>query len=929
MTRLLVNPLKLILACVFLTLPIAAQALVEQSSDVHQQDAKQQTVYQLAVLAFQDKSLAMARWQPLADYLTNKIDHAQFELAVYHNEEMEQAVASGAVDFVLTQPSQYVLLTYRHQLSSPLASLLNKDGGQVTEYFGGVIFTLAERDDIANLKDIKGKRVAGASITGLGSYQMQAFELLQHGIRLQQDANVTTTGQPQRRVVEAVLAGEVDVGFVRTGVLEALSARELIDLSQLKILNQQAYAGFPFITSTRLYPEWAFAAMPEVDSEVIRLVAAALLAIPSHSPLSEAMQIGGFTIAGDYRTIDNLMRELRLEPFDDFALQFQDVVAWWLIEIVIGLVLVFSMLAFVVALLIQRQGLLNQERRRLKKALTELRLLNQAVEQSPESIVITDLNGQFRYMNPMFEQTTGYTEEEVLGKSPSILSSGLTPKSVYQDLWATLKQGKVWLGELSNKRKNGEIYPSQAIISPVKDEQGRATHYLAIQRDISSRKQREQRINELLYRDPVTGLANRNRIIQFIDKQLFESSGRNAALILVNIARFKFINQIDGADVGDAVLVAVGQRLNRLFTGQGNLVARLAADEFAVFCQRDGQKDEALDQTVQTIVQAFNTSVGVRGKRFDLNVAVGVASLVLSKPESSQVVINQLFENAGVALKQIRQSSGTGVCVFDQQLLQDSLAKHQLQNELASGILRDELRLFVQPQVNHQRQLMGLECLVRWQHPDHGLMAPGTFIPLAEESDLILGLGDWVLRHACLILAQMQQSQPAIIVAVNISPRQFMQASFVASVKKWLAESAAQPNGLMIEITESLFLDELQMVVNKMNELKSLGVQFSIDDFGTGYSSLSYLQQLPVDELKIDRSFILTMTESNESVSLVPTIYAMAQQMNLRVIAEGIETPAQAAQLAQFEHLELQGYLFGKPAEFKDWFAQWSADNSQ
>ncbi|UQB43153.1 EAL domain-containing protein [Thiomicrospira microaerophila] len=904
-----------VLLCIFPALVFASQTSPEHSAD---------RVYNLAVLAFQDKSVTLTRWQPLADYLSEKIEKSRFELNAYHNEEMEQAVASGEVDFVFTQPSQYVLLTYRHQLSSPLASLLNKDGNAVTDHFGGVIFTQAGRDDISRLEDVKGKRVAGASLTGLGAYQMQAYELLQHGVRLPQDVDLMITGQPQRNAVEAVLAGEADVGFVRTGVFEALAERGLVDVSQLKLLNAQRLSNFPYVTSTRLYPEWAFAALPAVDSEVIRLVAAALLAIPREGELAQSMQIAGFTIAGDYRTIDSLMRELRLEPFDDFSLSAQDVVTWWFTQIVIGLVIFFITVIAVIGVLLQRQHQLRHERNRLEQALEKLRLLNQVVEQSPEAIVITDLQARISYINPAFEQTTCYILSEVEGKNPRILNSGQTPLQVFETMWETLKKGRVWRGELINKRKNGEVYPSQAIISPVKDKNGKTTHYLAIQRDISQRKQREQRIDELLYRDPITGLANRNRLIELMDKQLHHQENGNFALLLLNIARFKFINQLHGVDVGDAVLVAVAKRLENRLTPKDVVIARLAADEFAIFCMLDNLHDQTLEHLAESAMDLFHSPFKIKGEAFLFDVAIGVAPLkALTSPSRSSELINQVFNQAGLALKKVRNQGSKGFSLFNQRLLDDSLAKHQLQVELAKGIAQDELRLFVQPQVNQQRQLTGLECLVRWQHPQQGLLLPGRFIAMAEESDLILALGDWVLKRACFALAEIQQIKADIQMAVNISPRHFRQRDFVEQVRGCLAQANARPSGLMIEITESLFLDEMDEVLAKMTELKRLGVRFSIDDFGTGYSSLSYLQQLPVDELKIDRAFILGMARFGEERSLVPSIYAMAQQMQLRVIAEGIETEEQCSQLSRFSQLEMQGFLFAKPKAYQAWLIEW------
>ncbi|UQB42813.1 EAL domain-containing protein [Thiomicrospira microaerophila] len=884
-------------------------------------------VYQVGILAFRDKVSTLERWQPLTEYLNRLFDDFQFEPVILHLDELEQAVEGKQVDFVLTQPAHYVLMTYRSGLTSPLASMLNLEGAFVTDHFGGVIFTRSNRDDIVTLRDLKGKRIAAASTTSLGAYQMQAYELLQQGVRLPQDARVLETGQPQSLAVKAVMNGEADVGFVRTGVLEDLVAKNQIDMNQLKLLNAQTLPDFPFITSTRLYPEWPFAAMPHVDKDIARQVAAGLLAIPREGSLALSMGIAGFTIPGDYRTIDLLMRELRLEPFDEVEFTLQDFIEFWFYQLAFALALFLLLVFATLFYMVRRQALLKKERNRLTQALERLRLLNQVVEQSPESIVITDRQGRISYMNPMFETMTGYQKQEVLGKNPRVLQSGRTKPSVYQILWQTLSEGKVWRGELSNKRKNGEVYPAQAIISPVKNELGEVTHFLAIQRDLSQRKQREQRIQELLYVDSLTGLANRNKLLETMDSciQRYQSLEVKGCLLLLNMTHFRFVNQLHGTDVGDELLQTVGQRLQQAFEHQGR-VARLTADQFAVFCENKAEfshVDDWLKMMGQKALTCLASSLQVKGESFNLDFAIGVAPLIEIEDFTSGELIHQTLSHAEIALKQARGEESIRLVVYDNQLSEKVLETHQLQKELAQAIKSEQLRLFVQPQVLQNKQLVGLECLVRWQHPEKGLLPPGKFIPLAEQSDLIVALGDWVLTKAAHLLAEIQFHSPDITLAVNISPRHFRQINFVERVSALLADSGASPKGLIIEITESLFLDDFDEVVQKMQSLKALGVKFSIDDFGTGYSSLSYLQHLPVDEVKIDRAFVLAMDQYGMERSLVSSIYAMAQQMQLDVVVEGVETEQQLGHLSALKHVSMQGFLFAKPQDYLTWQQDW------
>ncbi|WP_044407306.1 EAL domain-containing protein [Thiomicrospira microaerophila] len=888
-------------------------------------------IYKVGVLAFRDKESTLVRWQPLTDYLNEVFSDFKFETVILHLSELEKAVDENQVDFVLTQPAHYVLMTYRSGLTSPLASMLNLEGPFVTDSFGGVIFTRHDRNDIVTLKDAKGKRIAAAAISSLGAYQMQAFELLQQGVRLPQDAVVLETGQPQRNAVSAVLRGEADIGFVRTGVLEDLVSQGLVDISQIKLLNAQRLPDFPFVTSTRLYPEWPFAATPYVDKDVARQVASALLGIPREGALARSMGIAGFTISGDYRTIDLLMRELRLEPFDQFDFTITDFIEIWFWQLVLGLALFILLVITVLLYMGQRQRLLKLERKRLRDALEKLRLLNQAVEQSPESIIITDLQGRIHYMNPMFEQMTGYQQQEVSGKNPRILQSGLTSNAIYQSMWKILSADKVWRGELSNKRKNGEVYPAQAIISPVKNEEGRVTHYLGIQRDLSEKKLREKRIQELLYIDELTGLANRNKIIEMMDACLLRHPqlAVKGAIVLLNMTHFRFINELHGVDVGDALLKSVGQRLQLAFQDQG-IVARLVADEFAVFCDNKAEfehVDDWLKMLGQKSIQALSDDVELKETRFKLDYKIGVAPLVVDDGVATVESIHQCMSHAEVALKEARSQSEKRLVVYDQALSSQIMEAHLLQKDLAYGIQAEQLRLYVQPQVRLDKKLVGLECLVRWEHPEKGLIPPGMFILLAEQSDLIVDLGSWVLAKACGLLAQIQNQSSEITLAVNISARHFHQRDFVDQVKRLLTESGALPKGLMIEITESLFLDDFEEVVDKMHQLKAIGVRFSIDDFGTGYSSLSYLQHLPVDEVKIDRAFVLAMDDLGMERSLVSSIYAMAQQMHLDVVVEGVETEQQLAHLTALKTVHLQGFLFARPEDYQSWYQQWLVDN--
>lgn len=886
---------------------------------------------QIAILAYQDKQLTFKRWQPLLSYLQHEIPTHTLSLNIYYHLELEQAVANQQVDFVFTHPSHYVLLTHRNGLSSPLASLINHEGATPTEQFGGVAFTLANRDDLNNWQDLKHKTLAAIAMTSTGAYQMQAFELLQAGIRLPRDAKVIEVGQPQKNAIDAVLNRQADVGFVRTGVLEDLSNAGYFDLQQIKVINATYPNNFPFVTSTRLYPEWPFAAMPHVNKDVARRVAAALLAIESDSALAHSMHIAGFTIPGDYRVIDEMMRQLRVEPFAQTQyFDLRDVAQRWWFELGLISSLTIAILLIFVVLLLVRNRTIRQAKRTIEQSMQQIRQLSMAVEQSPEGIMITDPKGHIEYMNPAYENITGYKLSELLGQNPNILQSRDTPKIIFKQMWDNLSQGKHWRGEIFNRRKSGETYPSDNIISPVKDSQGRISHFLAIHKDTSAIKHHQQRIQNLLYFDQVTGLPNRTQLIETMDKLLNQKSslGVVAGLILINIDHFKLVNEIRGAYSGDALLKAMAERLTA-FVKDSGFVARSGGDEFAILSYRPEHIvdcESCIIDLEQTLLAEVEKPYTIAGEQFTITCSLGAAFLGReTKDDIAEDVLTHTISHANTALKQVKESGGHGWKLFHKDMSKLAKHKHQIESELRLAIEQNQLQLFLQPQVNSQTELLGAEALIRWQHPEKGLMTPSEFIHIAERTDLIIELGHWVLNHACQVMQNAEQQGLNISISVNISPRHFRQTNFVDEIKALLNRYTLNNCRLVLEITEGLFIENIEEVSTKMHQLKQLGIEFSIDDFGTGYSSLSYLKQLPVDELKIDRSFIEPLEHSDLKDSLVETIYTVANKMQLRIVAEGVETEQQLKQLQSLGSMIYQGYYFGKPEPVSSFLTHWSS----
>jgi diguanylate cyclase (GGDEF)-like protein/PAS domain S-box-containing protein len=552
--------------------------------------------------------------------------------------------------------------------------------------------------------------------------------------------------------------------------------------------------------------------------------------------------------------------------------------------------------------------------RPLREKESTLRKLSLAVEQSPENIYITDLNGNIEYVNESFVRNTGYGLNEIIGRNPSILHSGKTPRSTYEDLWQNLLAGNTWQGEFYNKRKDGSEYIEHAIISPIRQPDGRITHYVSVQEDITEKKRAEAEINRLAFYDTLTGLPNRTLLLERMAQTLTLTRRfrHHSAMISFNIDRFKTINDAGGQTLGDALLKAVSERLIASLR-EGDVVARISGDEFGILLTDLSPQHHTAAHLALHISEKIHSGLQeplqIGAEHLSLTACLGMALF----PENDEDQPLDILRRANTALHHAK-TRGRGQTAFFEGAL-DEIAKQRfdIERELHQAILADELRVFLQPQVDAAGSIVGAEALVRWQHPQRGLVPPGAFIPIAEESNLIVEIGNWVFAKVCSLLAREDMIALPIRIAVNISPRHFRQPDFIDQIKRGLAGTGADPTHLTLEVTEGLVIDNINDVIAKMTELSEMGIHFSMDDFGTGYSSLSYLKRLPIHELKIDKSFIQDLTINSEDDALVETILAVARLMHVRVVAEGVETAEQAAFLNLRGQVIHQGYLFGKP----------------
>lgn len=535
--------------------------------------------------------------------------------------------------------------------------------------------------------------------------------------------------------------------------------------------------------------------------------------------------------------------------------------------------------------------------------------------QSQEGIVVTDADTRILRVNRAFTDITGYQAHEVIGQSPRLLRSGRHDNAFFAAMWDSIERTGTWQGEIWNRRKSGEIYPQWQIITAVKDDLGRVTHYVGTQTDITEEKQAQAKIESLAFFDPLTRLPNRRMLLDRMQQALAlgQRTGLHSALLFIDLDNFKALNDTRGHNVGDLLLQQVAQRLSTCVRA-GDTVARLGGDEFVVMLENlSDSADTAATQAEavgEKVLALLNRPYELDGQAHHSTPSIGIT--LMGNGASS---VDEFLKQSDLAMYQAKKSGRNAVRFFDPEMQRGVAARVALETDLREALAHDQFVLHYQRQVDSSGRTTGAEALVRWQHPKRGFVSPAEFIPLAEETGLIIGVGNWVLRQACAQLARWSQHPESAqwTLAVNISARQLHQAEFVGDVLSELRRAHAPAHRLKLELTESLLLHDIEETIVKMNFLKERGVGFSLDDFGTGFSSLSYLKRLPLDQLKIDRSFVRDVLTDPNDAAIIRTIVALAHAMGMTVIAEGVETQAQCDALAEHGCHAYQGYLYGRP----------------
>jgi len=534
--------------------------------------------------------------------------------------------------------------------------------------------------------------------------------------------------------------------------------------------------------------------------------------------------------------------------------------------------------------------------------------------ETQSGMTITDANQKILRVNHAFSQITGYEADEVIGKTPSVLSSNRHDGQFYKNMWDSIQKKHYWSGEIWNRHKYGDIYPEYLTIQAVLDDEGEIIYYVGAFLDLTIQKEAEAKVEFLSRYDALTGLANKTMLTESLQQHLDQDLQKvYGALICFDFNNFKAINDTYGYATGDMLLQEVAKRLKKNFS-DCDMLARLSADEFVVWIA--DLNEELKEATLQAENYAQELlAILTLSYNLDENIIHPIPSVGITLYGVDEKDSEKLIHEADSALHQTKVTPDKHIAFFDESVQKMAKQHLTLYTELLEAIEKNQFTLLYQPQYNRDGEIYGVEALIRWNHPQKGTLSPIEFIDVAEKTGLILPIGQWVLQTACKQLAfwQTQEETKDWVIAVNVSARQFNQENFVENVEKSIQENGLKPHFLKLELTESLFVHNIEAVVAKMHKLRKMGVQISLDDFGTGYSSLQYLRQLPLDQIKIDRSFVQDMLSNNSDAAIVKSVISLGEVFGLEVIAEGVESDKHYQYLKKLGCSAFQGYYFSQP----------------
>ncbi|MDP1981409.1 MAG: EAL domain-containing protein [Sulfuritalea sp.] len=869
----------------------------------------------IGVLAFRGQERALAEWQAHADFLTEKLAPHRFSIVPLTLAEFGPAIDSRRIDLVITNTGNYVELESGGKISRIATMRVAGPQGPV-DRFGGVAIALAARTDLNTYADLRGKRVAVPNVHGFGGWQVHLREARAVGLDLTHDLGRIIELQAQDKVVESVLAGQADAGFVRSDLVESMAAAGKLDLARLRVIGARQTPNFPYWHSTQLYPHWAFARLDHVSEELARDLLIALLSMRPEHPAAVAAKIYGWTLPQNYQAVHDLFLEFRLGPYADLPVALGDIMTRYGKPIVLGGAIFIALLLAALWAIARSNGILRRSQDRLQLAAG-------VFSHAQEGILITDPEGDIVDANDTFLALTGYRRDEVLGQNPRILASGRHSIEFYRELWQSLLDKGVWRGELVNKRKDGTLYVQQTSISAVVDAQGKTRHYIGLSSDITVLKESQDRLEQMAYFDALTGLPNRRMLSDRLQQAIARAQRAEdlLAVCYLDLDDFKPVNDTLGHAAGDRLLIEAAQRL---LSGvrAGDTVSRLGGDEFVVLLGNLANFDEC-EGALARIRGAINKPFLLKEGEARVSVSMGVTLYPMDGADA-----DTLIRHADQAMYQAKQAGRNCYVLFDGE--HDLMAdiRREANKSILDAIAKDQLRLYFQPRVNMRNgEVVGAEALIRWQHPERGRLDPAEFLPMVDLVRLHGPIGDWVLDTALGLAEEWAKAGLDLTISVNIAADQLQTTDFVERLREVLARHpGASPRKIELEILETAALHDLSKASRVIEACTALGVSFTVDDFGTGYSSLSYLKQVQAGTLKIDQSFVHDMLEDPDDLAIVDSIVGLASAFRRRVVAEGVETVRHGRLLLELGCELAQGYCISRPmpaADLPAWIAGW------
>ncbi|MEJ5168326.1 MAG: EAL domain-containing protein [Arcobacteraceae bacterium] len=864
--------------------------------------------YKIGVLSFTDKEQTYIQYQSTADFLSSSISGTKFTIVPMFHDELDKAILSKSVDFVFTNSGDYVMHEKKGELFV-ISTIVKNEQDNYVSSFGGVMITLSTRDDINTIKDLKNKKIATAGSHSLGSYQAQVKEMIDKKVSFD-DEQFIYTGQPQEKALSLLFEEKADVAFIRTGLLESLAKDNKLDITKIKIINQQMSNNYPFVVSTLLYPEWPFAALNHIDNIMIRNVSFALMSIKPTDKAALTGEYYGWNIPQNYDVVKDMLYALKLPPYNS-NLDFtpSDIVEKYSDYVLVVLIVIMIATLYLIFISIR----LSKTKKELEINQNKLQLAASVYINSQNGVMITDNNGIVEEVNNAFCEITGYAKEDIIGKNASLLKSGKHDKEFYKHMWEDIKNLGYHKCEIFNAKKTGEIFPCILGISTLRDDKGKIKHLIGIFTDITQQKRYENELKFLVYHDSLTKLPNREFLMQRLEQVVAQSARKNLkfALLTLDLDHFKDINDSYGHVIGDEVLLDVSKKLrNRL--RQEDSVFRLGGDEFAILLEHI-ENYEDVSIVARDIMRLVNTSYKTKsGIELRINSSIGIAIY-----PNHGASAKQIFQNSDASLY-LAKEKGRGVfAYYSDELTMAALKRVEIETKLRNALIKNELQLYYQPQYCIKTdRIIGAEALIRWIKPDGSIISPTEFIPVAEQTGLISVIGEWVINEACKqvkIWIEKKAISADFTMAINISAKQFHNQDINKLIKTILGFHSVEAKYLEVEITESTLVDKEEETIVILENLRAQGIRVALDDFGTGYSSLSYLKKFPIDMLKIDKSFVDDIPFGKSDMEIAITIINLGHTFGFRVLAEGVEKEDQLEFLKNQGCDAFQGYLRSKP----------------